>query len=150
MKKSLIAAMMAVVCGLIVCGLSACGNKDRVITFAELPEAAQLIVNENFNAGDIAYITVDHDVLCDEYEVRFNDGAELKFNRDGKLEKADCKLAAVPDALVPEVVREYVGTQFPEAFIVEWGKEGWGWKAELNNKLELRFNSKLEFVGIDD
>ena len=109
-----------------------------------------MLVNENFNAGDIAYITVERELVGNEYEMRFNDGAELTFDRHGKLEKADCKLTAVPDALVPEEVRAYVATNFPEAFIVEWGKNGWGWKAELNNKLELKFNGKLEFVGIDD
>ena len=145
MKKTIFAVM--VMAG---CVLSACGGKDRVITFSELPEAAQMLVNENFNAGDIAYITVERELVGNEYEMRFNDGAELTFDRHGKLEKADCKLTAVPDALVPEEVRAYVATNFPEAFIVEWGKNGWGWKAELNNKLELKFNGKLEFVGIDD
>ena len=40
--------------------------------------------------------------------------------------------------------------QFPQAVIVEWGKDDWGWKAELNNQLELKFNSKYQLIGIDD
>lgn len=40
--------------------------------------------------------------------------------------------------------------QFPQAIIVEWGKDDWGRKAELNNKLELKFNSSYQLIGVDD
>ena len=50
----------------------------------------------------------------------------------------------------PEIVRQQVAAQFPQAVIVEWGKDDWGWKAELNNKLELKFNGKYQMTGIDD
>lgn len=60
------------------------------------------------------------------------------------------KFEAVPDALVPEVVRQQLKASFPQAFVVEWGKDDWGWKAELNNKLEVKFSRKLEMRGLDD
>ena len=145
MKKS-IYVVLAAICIL----LTACA-KDQLITFEQLPAAAQQVVNEHFAVENVAYITMDRDLFDKEYEVRFNDGAELKFEKDGSLEKVDCKLQAVPEALIPAAVLEYVQTQFPEAFIVEWGKNDlWGWKAELNNKLDLKFNRNFEFIGIDD
>ena len=52
--------------------------------------------------------------------------------------------------MVPAQVRQQVAASFPQAFSVEWGKDDWGWKAELNNKLDVKFNSKLEMTGIDD
>ena len=145
MKKS-IYVVLAAICIL----LTACA-KDQLITFEQLPAAAQQVVNEHFAVENVAYITMDRDLFEKEYEVRFNDGAELKFEKDGSLEKVDCKLKAVPESLIPAAVLEYVQTQFPEAFIVEWGKKDlWGWKAELNNKLDLKFNRNFEFIGIDD
>ena len=145
MKKS-IYVVLAAICIL----LTACA-KDQLITFEQLPAAAQQVVNEHFAVENVAYITMDRDLFEKEYEVRFNDGAELKFEKDGSLEKVDCKLKAVPESLIPAAVLEYVQTQFPEAFIVEWGKNDlWGWKAELNNKLDLKFNRNFEFIGIDD
>ena len=145
MKKSFFVALMA-----LVCSLSACADNDQLITFAQLPEAAQATVKQYFDEGNIAFCTMDREWFGKEYKVQFNDGSEIKFEGDGSLHKVDCKYQAVPEALVPEVVRQQVAAQFPQAIIIEWGKDDRGWKAELNNKLELKFNSKYQMIGIDD
>ena len=145
MKKSFFVALMA-----LVCSLSACADNDQLITFAQLPEAAQATVKQYFDEGNIAFCTMDREWFGKEYKVQFNDGSEIKFEGDGSLHKVDCKYQAVPEALVPEVVRQQVAAQFPQAMIIEWGKDDRGWKAELNNKLELKFNSKYQMIGIDD
>lgn len=144
MKKTILMAIMAV-----LFGLSSCN--DQLITFAQLPAAGQQLVQANFDVANIAYVKMDRDWFCKEYEVRFNDGSDLDLESDGSLKHVDCKYQAVPDALVPEFVRQQVAAQFPQAFIVEWGKDDyWRWKAELNNKLELKFNSSFELIGLDD
>lgn len=145
MKKSLFVAMMA-----FVCSLSACADSDQLITFTQLPAAAQATVKQYFDEANVAFCTMDREWFGKEYKVQFNDGSEIKFEGDGSLHKVDCKFRAVPDALIPEVVRQQVAAQFPQAIIVEWGKDDWGWKAELNNKLELKFNSKYQMIGVDD
>ena len=145
MKKSLFVAMMA-----FVCSLSACADSDQLITFAQLPAAAQATVKQYFDEANVAFCTMDREWFGKEYKVQFNDGSEIKFEGDGSLHKVDCKFRAVPDALIPEVVRQQVAAQFPQAIIVEWGKDDRGWKAELNNKLELKFNSKYQMIGVDD
>lgn len=133
----------------VICSLSACAN-DQIITYAQLPAAAQQLVQENFAVENVAYVLLDREIFGNEYEVRFNDGTELKFESDGSLKKVDCKYMAVPEALIPPVVLQQVKAQFPQVFIVEWGKDDWGWKAELSNKLELKFNRQLQMIGIDD
>ena len=144
MKKSIFVVLAAV-----VCSLSACAS-DQLVTFAQLPEAAQATVKQYFDEANIAFCTLDREFFGKEYKVQFNDGSEIKFEGDGSLHKVDCKFRAVPDALIPEIVRQQVAAQFPQAVIVEWGKDDWGWKAELNNKLELKFNSNFQLTGIDD
>ena len=133
-----------------VCSLSACADSDQLITFAQLPAAAQATVKQYFDEANIAFCTMDREWFGKEYKVQFNDGSDIKFEGDGSLHNVDCKFRAVPEALVPEVVRQQVAAQFPQAMIIEWGKDDRGWKAELNNKLELKFNSKYQMIGIDD
>jgi len=145
MKKSILVALVAVVCSLI-----ACADNDQLITFAQLPAPAQTTVKQYFDEANVAFCTMDREWFGKEYKVRFNDGTELKFEGDGSIHKIDCQFRAVPDALIPEVVLQQVKAQFPQAVIVEWGKDDWGWKAELNNQLELKFNSKYQMIGIDD
>ena len=145
MKKTFFVAFMAFVCSLI-----ACADSDQLVTFAQLPQAAQATVKQYFDEANIAFCTMDRELFGKEYKVQFNDGSEIKFEGNGTLHSVDCKFRAVPEALVPEIVRQQIAAQFPQAVIVEWGKDDWGWKAELNNKLELKFNSKYQMIGVDD
>ena len=145
MKKTFFVAFMA-----FVCSLSACADSDQLVTFAQLPQAAQATVKQYFDEANIAFCTMDRELFGKEYKVQFNDGSEIKFEGNGTLHSVDCKFRAVPEALVPEIVRQQIAAQFPQAVIVEWGKDDWGWKAELNNKLELKFNSKYQMIGVDD
>lgn len=145
MKKSILVALVAV-----LCTMSACADNDKLITFAQLPAPAQATVKQHFDEANVAFCTMDREWFGKEYKVQFNDGTEIKFEGDGSIHKVDCQFRAVPDALIPEVVLQQVKAQFPQAVIVEWGKDDWGWKAELSNQLELKFNNKYQMIGIDD
>ena len=144
--KKIMFAVIAFVC----CASSACADNDKIITFEQLPAAAQELVQQYQDVANIAYVKLDPELFGDKYEVRFNDGKEFDFEEDGTLRKVDYQREAVPAALVPEVGRQQISASFPQTFIVEWGKDDWGWKAELNNKLEIKFNRKLEMLGLDD
>ena len=143
MKKFLSVVLIA------LCSLTACAN-EQVIPFDQVPEPAKAIVAAHFDASQIAYVTLEKDLLDAEYDIKFNDGRSLEFNKAGELLKVDCKQTEVPAALIPEAVRAYVKANFPNAFITEWSKDDRRWKAELNAGLELEFNSKYEFIRIDD
>ena len=132
-----------------LCSLTACAN-EQVIPFDQVPEPAKAIVAAHFDASQIAYVTLDKGLLDAEYDVKFNDGRSLEFNKAGELLKVDCKQTEVPAAIIPEAVSAYVKANFPNAFITEWSKDDRRWKAELNSGLDLEFNSKYEFVRIDD
>ena len=132
-----------------LCSLTACA-KEQVITFDQVPEPAKAIVTAHFDASQIAYVILDKGLLDADYEVKFSDGRSLEFNKAGELTKVDCKQTEVPSALIPELVRQYVKANFPNAFITEWGKDDRRWKAELSNGLDLEFNGKYEFLRIDD
>ncbi len=122
----------------------------KPITFEQLPANAQTVITQNFVKENILIIILDKEVFSTEYEVKFNDGKELKFNKNGELIKIDYKLERVPDNFIPEQVLTHVQSNFPNAFIKEWKYDDGQWKAELNNNLELIFNKNYQFVGIDD
>ena len=59
-------------------------------------------------------------------------------------------LAAVPEALTPVSVKEYVKTNFPQEVITKIERRRSGVEVELANDYSLKFNSKGKFVGMDD
>lgn len=144
MKKTLLAALLV----LTTC-FTACAN-EKVITYPEMPLQAQRLIEAHFSKADVLLVMMDRELMRTEYEVRLNDGTKVEFDGDGELTKIDCGAKAVPEALIPEVVHSYVAASFPNTFVTEWGKDDRGWKAELSNGLDLEFNSKYEFLHIDD
>jgi hypothetical protein len=144
MKKTLLNALLV----LTTC-FTACAN-EKVIPYLEMPLQAQKLIETHFSKADVSVVMMDRELLYTDYEVRLNDGTKAEFDKDGELTKIDCGTKAVPEALIPEAVRTYVKTNFPNTFITEWGKDDRRWKAELNNGLDLEFNSKYEFLRIDD
>lgn len=129
--------------------LTACAD-GRPIPFEQLPVNAQTIINQNFVRENILFVALDSEIFSTEYEVKFNDGKELKFNGSGELIKVDCKYEPVPEVLIPVEVLNQVKASYPNTFIKEWKLDDGRWKAELNNGLELIFNKRYQLVGIDD
>ena len=82
--------------------------------------------------------------------MKFNDGAEVEFTRRGEWDKVDCKFSAVPDVLVPELIKNYVTTNFPGTMITKIDKERHGFDIELSNDLELKFDRTGNLMYIDD
>ncbi|MBR4563392.1 MAG: PepSY-like domain-containing protein [Paludibacteraceae bacterium] len=144
MKKTFLTALLV----LTTC-FTACSG-EKVISYLEMPLPAQRLIEAHFSKADVSVVMMDRELLSTDYEVRLNDGTKVEFDGDGELYKIDCGTKAVPEALIPEAVRSYVATNFPNAFITEWGRDDRRWKAELNNGLDLEFNNKYEFLRIDD
>ncbi|MBO7073885.1 MAG: PepSY-like domain-containing protein [Bacteroidales bacterium] len=141
--------LFLMICMAVMIGLTACAD-GRPIPFEQLPANAQTIITQNFVKENILFVALDSEIFSTEYEVKFNDGKELKFNGSGELIKVDCKYEPVPEALIPAEVLTQVRSSYPNAFIKEWKLDDGRWKAELNNGLELIFNKRYQLVGIDD
>ena len=119
---------------------------DRIIPVTQLPAQAQTFIKAHFADKTVAYAKQDGA----KYEVKFNDGAEVEFTRRGEWDKVDCKFSAVPDVLVPELIKNYVTTNFPGTMITKIDKERHGFDIELSNDLELKFDRTGNLMYIDD
>ena len=74
----------------------------------------------------------------------------FEFDKNGNWDKVDCHHAAVPAAIIPASIAKYVKANFPDSQIVKIDKERGGYDIELSNDLDLKFNAKGKFLGIDD
>ena len=119
---------------------------DRIIPVTQLPAQAQTFIKTYFADKAVAYAKQDGA----KYEVKFNDGAEVEFTRRGEWDKVDCKFTAVPEAIVPEQIKNYVAANHPGALITKIDKERYGYEIELSNSLELKFDRNFNIFDIDD
>ena len=122
---------------------------DRIIPSEKLPAAAQSFLKEYFPDSPISYVKKEAD-LTPTYEVVLQNGTEIEFNKKGQWDNIDCKRLAVPAALIPAAISEYVNANFPGQSIVKIDRETYGHEIEMANGLELKFDKKGKLLHIDD
>lgn len=125
---------------------------DDVVTrdMGQLPEPARLFVQNNFSSHHVSYIKIDREWFSTEYKVVLTNGDELEFYADGNWKEVECKRAAVPIELLPEPVRRYLNANFPGVAIEKVKRTSRRIEVELNNGLELIFDSEGHFMRMDD
>ncbi len=119
---------------------------DTPIPVEQLPAAAKTFVQTNFQGKRIIYAEKD----WNSYECRLDDGTKIEFNRKGTWKKVDCHMVAVPAAIVPAAIQQYVETNFPGNIITKIDKERYGYEIELSSDIDLKFNYQGALIGMDD
>lgn len=127
-----------------------CLADDRPIPVEQLPAAAKAFVKEHFPENPIVYAKIDIEMQKTEYEARLNDGSKVEFDEQGNWKEVDCHNKAVPTALVPKTVAEYVQAKFPDIAVTKIARKWYGYEVELLSDLELRFDKEGAFIGFDD
>ncbi len=140
-KLGIITAFIAILfCGITTATAQNKNTNPQITKFVEqyFPKANVLLVNAEW----------------DEYEVRLSDGTQIEFNKTPEWKKVDCEHSnvynSVPAALVPDQITTYVKTNFAGQSIIKIEKNRRGWEIELNNELEIKFDSKFNVTKIDD
>ena len=87
--------------------------------------------------------------MDDDYEVYLANGTKVEFTLQGDWKEVRCA-GGVPAAIVPAAISKYVKTNYANAAIVKIDKKYSGYEVELNNGLELKFDTKGKFLAIDD
>ena len=117
---------------------------DKPVTFTQLPQKAQQFITKHFSGVQFLSATMD-----DDYEVYLANGTKVEFTLQGDWKEVKCT-GGVPAAIVPAAISKYVKTNYANAAIVKIDKKYSGYEVELNNGLELKFDTKGNFLAIDD
>lgn len=136
---SLLVALAAVVFVSTACSKA----DDEIISKSALPQNAQKVLDTYFSGEKISRVVRDSSSSGRvEYEVDFVSGRDIEFNSKGAWESIDCKGSKVPAGLVPQAIRNYVANNAPGLYIVTIDRDRQGYEIELNNGVEMVFDSK--------
>lgn len=137
---------------MVLCTLSviACAKDNKqVITIEQLPEAAQTIVATYAQNEPVAIVVMEKDLLETEYEVRFSNGNEWKFDGSGAVESLDNKVNALPLELIPTEIVTYVDQHFASQSIREYSVDRNDFEVKLTSGLELKFTKSFQLIQTD-
>ncbi len=139
--KKIIFAFVTIICFGMSSAMAQNNNANPAIT---------QFVTQYFPNATIQMVMPDED----DIDVVLNDYTKIEFRLNNEWKKVDCEhsttYTAVPAELVPEQITAYVTANFPSAIIKKLEKKFRGWEIELNNGLELKFNSNFRVMEIDD
>lgn len=127
-------------------GLVARADDDRVITFQQLPAPAQAFHKQHFAGKVPLTITVDRD----DYTIYYESGEKVEFDKKGNWKDIDCRVSAVPPALVPEQIKAHLRGTFPGTTVIKLDKNRRGWEVKINNGMEIEYSRSFQVIDMDD
>lgn len=132
--------------------LIACESQEkRNVEFSSLPQKSQQFVNQHFSDKTILAVLLDKELFDKQYEVVFTDGSKIEFDKKGNWEEVECKLSpGVPLTFVPTNMVSYLKTNFAHTFVESISIEHKRYEVELNNDLELVFDTNGNYLFLDD
>ena len=149
MKRIIKTTVAALVC-LVAFQTAAIADNDKPISISQLPATAQQVIKKHFGKKKVALAKQESGLFEKSYDVVFNNGEKVEFDRKGNWTEINCKLSSVPTGLVPAKITQYVKSTYPGAKILEIEKDDSQYEVKLSNMLEVTFNKNFQVVDIDD
>jgi len=128
--------------------LTSC-DKEEIVSSAGLPAEINTFITTHFPGNNILQVIKDRDGLTKSYDVTLSGSVQLEFNRKKEIVDVD-GVAQLPDTVIPEKIRAYVGLNYPGNVITDWELDDRHQQVQLDNGLDLEFNMKGEFLRIDN
>ncbi|MDL2241709.1 PepSY-like domain-containing protein [Bacteroidales bacterium OttesenSCG-928-L03] len=125
-------------------------DNDKPISFDQLPRQAQTFVQEHFSDKEVSFAKMERDFFTKSYEVILIDGSKIEFDKHGDWESIDCRKEEIPQAIVPQEILRYVKDKHPTRFIIEIERERKHYEIQLDNEIEIKFNTKFEVIEYDN
>ena len=142
---------LAIMFAIALAGVAGACSSDKTTTDVnELPVAAQKFVADNFDSK-VSHIVIDKELFGDSYEAILSDGTKVEFDKSGEWEKIEAPYGeTVPPQLIPKSIADYMSQHFEGHSIIKIDRDNDGYEVELQNELELHFDTNGTFRSIDD
>lgn len=124
-------------------------DNDTPITVSELPAAAQTFVKKYFPDKKVALAKKESGFIYATYDVIFTDGNKLEFNKSGEWQEVNCQYSSVPEEIVPQKIKAYIKSNFPEAKVSKIERDSREYEVKLSNHTELKFDMQFRLIDID-
>lgn len=123
-------------------------EKETIIPAGEIPNEINTYISKHFPTSSITQILIDKDLVSKTFDVTITGGISLEFNNKKQIQDIDGS-SVLPDSVIPEKIRQYVSSNYPNNVITNWELEGKNQQIGLNSGLELKFNMNGDFLRID-
>lgn len=146
--------MKKIVTGLLVAAVALTANDahaQKNLQLNQLPQTAQAFIQKHFDAKNVAHVIEEDEFFSSkEYKVALADGTQIEFDSKGNWTEIDSDVQPVPQAIIPNNIRQYISKSFPNNQVVQISRSSRKYDVELASGIDLEFDSKGKFKRIDD
>ena len=125
-------------------------DNDKPIQVNQLPAKAQTFLNTYFKDHKVALAKQETELFYKSYDVVFTNGEKVEFDKAGEWTEVKCQQSEVPAQIIPEAIRTYVKTNYPDVKILQIERDKKEYEVKLSNRWEIKFDSKMRLIDIDD
>lgn len=124
-------------------------NAQKKIEISELPKKSQEFLKKYFSNNSIEVVKKDAEHGEKGYEVKFKDGTEVEFWKDGSYREVDGDDKPIPTGFIPVAVKNYVAKHYPNEKIthIDYGHKDLD--VDLTNNIDLEFTKEGKFLKGD-
>ena len=112
-----------------------------------VPVQATAFIDQYFPESSVVLVEIENDEGTREYSVWLNDGTKIEFDVQGNWKRVGRNKTGVPSILIPDTIMQYVKTHYPNNVVTKFSKKEYGYKLELSDDMDLRFNKQFQFIG---
>lgn len=127
----------------------ASADNDKPITFEQLPAAAQQFVKTHFAAEKVVFAKMESEFFDKSYEVLFASGNKVEFDKQGNWTDVKCKYSQVPADVVPQAIRKFLDSRYPNVQILTLEKDPYSYEVKLSNRWEIKFDTQFNVIDLD-
>ena len=120
-------------------------DDDRVITYDQLPQAAQTFLKANFATKVPLLVTAD----WDDFTIRYESGEKIEFDKNGNWKDIECYSSKVPADVVPAQISSYISQNYPGKSVIKIERHRSVYEVKLNNGMEIEFNRNFQVIDMD-
>lgn len=124
-------------------------DREKPITFEQLPQAAQTFVKQNFANAKVAFVKQETDFLEKSYDVVFINGDKIEFNSKGEWRDIRCRNHNVPETAIPAGIKKFVKENYPDAKVIQIEKDRYEYEVKLSNFWEIKFDLNFNVIDMD-
>ena len=119
----------------------AMADNDKPIQIGQLPTAAQTFITTHFKGNKVALAKQETELFDKSYDVIFTNGEKIEFDRSGEWTEVSCKINGVPAAIIPQAIKTYVESNYPDAKVMKIERNRHEIEVQLSNRWEITFDN---------
>ena len=113
----------------------------------KIPVRSRAFIDQYFPESSVVVVDMEEDGDgMAEFEVWLNDGTKIDFDLQGEWKTVARKKTGVPLTLIPQQLITFVNTNYPNNVITKFSRKDYGYKLELSDDMDLRFNKQYQFI----